>query len=285
MSQEDERQTQRLISQVLDAMNARNADALLALAAPDYEFHSRVVAVDARVFRGPTGFDDYFREIDEGFTHPHWELSEIVGWRGENLVLVIRTTAWGRESGVPIDVRTPQVWSLRAGKLWRNRTFPTKEEALEAASRLSGTANPEPLGPRGGARKNAVVVAAAIEALNARDKEMVAVLFDDAVEWRPALGREGAALGIVYRGRQGIIDYMDEVDQRLDGMLVDVIAIDPVGEDRVLYRARITARGSAGGIPVDVPVWGLWQIRNGKLFRGAAFLSEEEALDAAGLSE
>ncbi len=47
----------------------------------------------------------------------------------------------------------------------------------------------------------------------------------------------------------------------------------------------VIARGSASGIPLDVPIWGLWEIRDGKLIRGYAFLSEQEALKAAGLSE
>ena len=130
-----------------------------------------------------------------------------------------------------------------------------------------------------------MIVAAAIDALNARDKEMVDALFDDAVEWRPALSAGGTVGNTLYRGKQGMIEYLEGVDARLDGMRVDVVGIHPLERDQVLYRARVTAREGAGGIPLDVSVWGLWQVRDGKLIRGAAFLSEEEALEAAGVKE
>lgn len=41
---------------MIDALNERHADALLALIRPDYEFHSRLVAVEGRAYRGREGF-------------------------------------------------------------------------------------------------------------------------------------------------------------------------------------------------------------------------------------
>ncbi len=122
-----------LAAAVADALNDRNADALLALVNPDYEFHSRLVAVEGRPYRGREGFLDYFRDLDEGFTDVHWDLDEIVGGRGDDVLVVFRFTARGRQSGTPVDVLGPQVWTFRDGTVWRNVIYASKAEALEAA--------------------------------------------------------------------------------------------------------------------------------------------------------
>jgi ketosteroid isomerase-like protein len=52
----------------------------------------------------------------------------------------------------------------------------------------------------------------------------------------------------------------------------------------VLTPADVQARGR-GGIAVEMRVFHLWQVRNGKIAVMRAFLREDEALEAAGLSE
>jgi pimeloyl-ACP methyl ester carboxylesterase/ketosteroid isomerase-like protein len=122
-----------LAAAIVAALNARDLDALGSLAHPDIEFHSRLVALEGRVYRGHEGMAEYFRDIDAAFADATWELAEIVGWHGSDLVVELRTTARGHESGVPIDVVTPQVWSFREGKPWRNVTYSSRAEAVRAA--------------------------------------------------------------------------------------------------------------------------------------------------------
>jgi ketosteroid isomerase-like protein len=133
--------------------------------------------------------------------------------------------------------------------------------------------------------ENVEVMAAAIEVLNARDATAVDALFDEEVEWRPARSAGGAVEGAVYRGKKGMVQYIEDVDSGFDEVLFDIQSIDSVDADRVFYRGRMIARGSASGIPLDVPIWGLWTVQGGKLIRGEGFLSEKEALETAGLSE
>jgi hypothetical protein len=54
--------------------------------------------------------------------------------------------------------------------------------------------------------------------------------------------------------------------------------------DWVLAPTEIRARG-AGGIPVEMRVFQLFGVRDGKVSALRAFLSEREALEAAGLSQ
>ncbi len=134
-------------------------------------------------------------------------------------------------------------------------------------------------------QENVELMAAVIDGLNARDFDAVDESFNDRAEWRPALTAGGAVEGAVYRGRAGMRRYMQDIDSEFDELRFNVQRIDAVGGARVLYRGRVQARGRASGIRLDVPIWGLWTISGRKLTSGVGFLSEREALDAAGLSD
>lgn len=41
-------------------------------------------------------------------------------------------------------------------------------------------------------------------------------------------------------------------------------------------------RGRASGVPLNVPIWAVFTVSEGKMLRGTAYRSEEEARDAAG---
>ena len=122
-----------LVAVVAHALNEREPDELFERVHPDFEFHSRVMAVEGRVYRGRDGFLDYFRDIDESFTDARWSFDEVVGRSGDEVMVVFRFTARGRESGIPVEVLSAQVWTFREGKVWRNVVFASRDEALEAA--------------------------------------------------------------------------------------------------------------------------------------------------------
>ena len=127
-----EKELDELAAALVDALNEHDAAALHALVHPDYEFYSRLVAVEGRAYRGREGFVDYFRDLDEGFTDARWNLDEIVGGRGDDVMVVFRFTARGRESRTPVDVLLPQVWTFRDGRVWRNVIYASRTEALDA---------------------------------------------------------------------------------------------------------------------------------------------------------
>jgi ketosteroid isomerase-like protein len=122
-----------LVGAILEALNNHDPDALYSLVHPDYEFHARFVKLEGRVYAGRQGFHDYFRDLDDTFVDLKWELTEMRGAEGDSLLVVVRFTANGRESGIPIDRLAPQVWSFRDGLVWRNVSYGSKDEALVAA--------------------------------------------------------------------------------------------------------------------------------------------------------
>jgi ketosteroid isomerase-like protein len=133
--------------------------------------------------------------------------------------------------------------------------------------------------------ENIKLLTAGLEALNARDEEAIQAVVTDELEWRPAVTAGGSLERKVYRGKRAMIEYWTDLDADFDETRFFIERVEPIGTDRVLYRGRVTARGKASGVPLDLAVWGLWQIRDGKLVRGTAFRTEAEALEAAGPSE
>jgi ketosteroid isomerase-like protein len=121
-----------VVEQVIDALNRRDAEALATLTTPDGEFHSRLAGVEGRPYCGEDGFREFFSDFEGSFAEAVWELAEIVGWSGDDLLLVLHVSGRGQASGAPIDVLAPQVWTFRSGKIWRNVVYSTREEALEA---------------------------------------------------------------------------------------------------------------------------------------------------------
>ena len=133
--------------------------------------------------------------------------------------------------------------------------------------------------------ENIKLLKAGLQALNARDEEAIQAVVTDEMEWRPAVTAGGSLERKVYRGRRAMIEYWTDLDADFEETRFFIERVEPIGADCLLYRGRVTARGKASGVPLDLAVWGLWQIRDGKLISGTAFQSEAEALEATGLSE
>jgi ketosteroid isomerase-like protein len=124
---------EQFVASGLDALNSRDPDALFALGQPDAEFTSVLAGTEGGVYRGRDGWRDYFHDIEETFVDFAWGLDEIVGWRGDDLVVVSRLSGRGRASGASVEVSLATVWTFREGKPWRGVTYSSKAEALEAA--------------------------------------------------------------------------------------------------------------------------------------------------------
>ena len=89
----------------------------------------------------------------------------------------------------------------------------------------------------------------------------------------------------VYRGPQAMAKYFADLDDLFEDTVVHIDSLDPVGPHRVLFSGRVTARGRGSGVPLDQPIWAVYEVRDGKLTRGTAHRSLEEAVEAAGLPE
>ena len=82
-----------------------------------------------------------------------------------------------------------------------------------------------------------------------------------------------------------MIRYLSDLDAEFVDTQIAVERLEAIGPSRVFFRGRVTARGRASGINLDVPIWALWEVHEGKVLRGTAFLNEADALEAVGLRE
>ena len=100
---------------------------------------------------------------------------------------------------------------------------------------------------------------------------------DPAVEWIPLRAKtEGA-----YHGHAGVERFMTDTEESFE-------TFEPHFELRELPRGQVLAWGSihvvarGSGVEMNVPVGGLFDVRDGKVTRWEDFGAKERALDAAG---
>jgi ketosteroid isomerase-like protein len=133
-------------------------------------------------------------------------------------------------------------------------------------------------------QENVEAFRGAIEAYNRRDIDAFLKIFDPMVETRPLtlamFGQEAS----MYRGHEGIRQFIRDVDEVLPEMQVEPLEIRDLGE-RIVARGRLHARGRASGAEIESPVSWLVDFKNGRVIRMRDYLDFTEALEAAGLSE
>jgi ketosteroid isomerase-like protein len=106
------------------------------LCAPDVEWHPALGALLAQeVYRGPDEVVRViFEEIPSVLTGFRSELLEIRELDDERVLGVARFGGTAASSGVEVDQVFGQVFTCREGRLVEMRSYPSKAEALDAAS-------------------------------------------------------------------------------------------------------------------------------------------------------
>jgi ketosteroid isomerase-like protein len=123
----------QIARKLTDAVNQRDIEPMLPYADPDVELHSAVIGgAEGNTYRGPDGVRQWMADSQETFAELRNDLEE---WRdlGDDVLLIGRLHARGRESAVEIE--SPIAWliTFRAGKIVHARGYLDTHEALEAA--------------------------------------------------------------------------------------------------------------------------------------------------------
>lgn len=122
----------------IDAVNRRDADALVALSDPEIEFHAYFSDVLGATFKGYEGLRAYIREITDSFEAFHIDIDTIEGREGF-VVAKLHALGRGRASGADVEWRACYVARLRDGKGWRVASRPTEQAAVQAVGLPSAT--------------------------------------------------------------------------------------------------------------------------------------------------
>jgi ketosteroid isomerase-like protein len=132
---------------------------------------------------------------------------------------------------------------------------------------------------------NVEVIRAAVDALNRGDPDAFTALLRPDVEWKEPID-PFPGLRPIYHGRAGVLEWFDEAFLEVwESFHAEIEEITAVGDDRVLFGVKLTARGIGSGVATEIHTWSVtWHI-DSKVARRQLFWTRDEALEAAGLSE
>jgi ketosteroid isomerase-like protein len=117
------------VRQAYAALNRRDLHALSALADPDFEMDLTERVLNPATYRGAEGMLRFVGEIDDLWTTMDISVERTLE-RGDEVLAVVLVTLEGRGSGVELESRIAQRWTLRDGKLLRMRLLTDADAAL-----------------------------------------------------------------------------------------------------------------------------------------------------------
>lgn len=118
----------------------------------------------------------------------------------------------------------------------------------------------------------------AIEAFNRRDLRTLAQLTTDDFEFVPYLTT--LIEKSTYSGHKGWVKYFKEADTAWRSVQARLDDVQEIRPGVLRGSGEIAAEGRASGLDVNVPLFWIVEMRDGKLSRMCAYASEQEATDA-----
>lgn len=112
------------------------------------------------------------------------------------------------------------------------------------------------------------------QAFNQRDADAIVELCSEQMEFVSVTGGE-AGHESPYRGRQGLRDYLADVEKVWEELLITPGRVERRG-DRLLVLGRVYLRSRELGIR-DMPAAWIWELGNGSFVRGEVFVDPEQA--------
>ncbi|HKB52032.1 MAG TPA: SpoIIE family protein phosphatase [Solirubrobacterales bacterium] len=114
------------------------------------------------------------------------------------------------------------------------------------------------------------------DSFNRRDEAGIAAICDEEMEFFPLATAEAIGREAPYVGPAGLQEYMADVAQVWEELLITPSGLERRGEC-LLVRGRVYARSRELGIR-DVPVAWIWEVRSDRFVRGEAFPDPEQAV-------
>jgi ketosteroid isomerase-like protein len=121
-----------LVLAVVEAFNSGEVARIIAVTDDQLEIVVPPgLSAEPDTYRGPEGVRRYMQAFQEVMSDVHFR-AERVWHGGEAVVVDVRVTARGKQTGIPVEQRAAQVWTLRDGKALRIRAYASLAEALES---------------------------------------------------------------------------------------------------------------------------------------------------------
>jgi ketosteroid isomerase-like protein len=131
---------------------------------------------------------------------------------------------------------------------------------------------------------NVEVFKRAFDAINRRDAEALLSELDPEVEWHSAILMAMGGSQTVYRGHEGVREWLRDLYETLSEFHAEYPEIRDLG-DQMVAIGFVRGRGTASGAEIESPHGTVVEFKNGKGIRIRTYLDPKEALEAAGLVE
>jgi ketosteroid isomerase-like protein len=130
-------------------------------------------------------------------------------------------------------------------------------------------------------QENVEVFKRAFDAINRRDAEALLFELDPEVEWHSAILMAMGGKQVMYRGHEGVREWLRDLYETLSEFHADYPNIRDRG-DRTVAIGRVRARGRASEAEIESPHGIVAEFKHGKGIRIRTFLDPKEAVEAAG---
>ena len=233
------------------------------LLAPDSTFTplSEVAGTSGKPYVGLDGLREFVRAWSAEWAEWNLVLEKVVATDDDRAVAVVRQSATGKRSGVRATLRWAQAFTFEGGLVTDRRDY--RDPATP--SRPWGCRSSR---CRRRARRSFALVTAAF---NSGDRAGFIAVFHPDAELHELASVPDTA---VYRGRSGIEAWMESIEQAFGeeaGFEIEQLT-DAGGLTLVRVLAR--GRGAAGGVPVEMRVFQLFEMEGAKGKRVRVYLDE-----------
>jgi ketosteroid isomerase-like protein len=131
-------------------------------------------------------------------------------------------------------------------------------------------------------RENVEIVRSAFDAFTRGDIETILGLADEDIVITQAPEVPGVAPE--QRGHEGVLEAFAIWPEQWEDFRIEFVEVIAEAGDFVVVRNRQSGRGRQSGVEVEIDFLFVFRLRNGRITEWRIFLSESEALEAAGIS-
>ncbi len=124
-------QNLEIVRRVNEAFNSGDTERILALVHPDFEtVVGPELSVEPDTYRGYDGIRRYFNSFRDAMDEIRF-YPESFREAGASVVVALRLSAKGRSTGITVEQRLGQVWTIRDGKALQVQSYLSYGEALQ----------------------------------------------------------------------------------------------------------------------------------------------------------
>jgi ketosteroid isomerase-like protein len=115
-----------------ESFNRGDYEATFEMLDPAIEWQPADRSPFAGTYRGHEAVSRLLKSWLEAFDNLRWEPEDFFDTGGDRIVVFVRQTSRGRQSGAEVAVHVAHLWTMRNGKAVRWQGFPERAAALEA---------------------------------------------------------------------------------------------------------------------------------------------------------